>query len=118
MKFFYREGEVGHKKITDIVNQQTEIFSSYWGFNIIVYTYALKAGDVTMTSEISMDLIQFMEDIASHFKLFVTIPKLTRELLGLHIVDLIETINFKLYGKATNTIIEKNGLGMSFYASG
>ena len=113
MKFFDREGEVGHKKITDMVDQQTEIFSSYWEFNKNVYTYTLKDGDVTITSEIFMDLIQFMEDIASHFKLFVTIPKVTRELLSLHLEDLIEIINFKLY-----TIIEKKRFRYEFYASG
>ena len=119
IKYFDREGEVGHEKITDMVDQQTEIFSSYWGFNKNVYTYTLKDGDITMTSEIYMDLvIQFMEDIASHFKLFVTIPKLIRGILGLHIEDLIEIINFRLYGKAANTIIEKNGLGTSFMRPG
>ena len=102
-----------------MVDQQTEIFSSYWGFNKNVYTYTLKDGDITMTSEIYMDLvIQFMEDIASHFKLFVTISKLIRGILGLHIEDLIEIINFRLYGKAANTIIEKNGLGTSFMRPG
>ena len=75
-----------------MTDKQTSIFPSYKGMNEFTYCSLVKDESVTNTSEIQVELKEFVKNALEHFDEY-NIPKLKCEVLGYHLENLYSVLH-------------------------